>query len=47
MSADQGAFAMPARSPLSQAAAYLTQVWAVSDAEITKLRHDPMDLAEQ
>ena len=35
----------PRRLPiLSSAGDYLTQVFAVSDAEITKLRHDPMDL---
>lgn len=26
---------------------YLTQVYAVADAEVTKLRHDPMDLASR
>ena len=26
---------------------YLTQVFAVADAEVTKLRHDPMDLASR
>ena len=26
---------------------YLTQVWAVADAEVTKLRHDPMDLVSR
>jgi len=28
-------------------AGYLTQVWAVADAEVTKLRHDPMDLVSR
>jgi ABC-2 type transport system permease protein len=40
------AHALPASHgrPLSGAGAYLTQVFAVADAEVTKLRHDPMDL---
>ncbi len=32
---------------LTAAGDYLTQVFAVFDAEITKLRHDPMDLASR
>jgi ABC-2 type transport system permease protein len=33
-----------AKGPAEMAGDYLTQVFAVADAEITKLRHDPMDL---
>jgi ABC-2 type transport system permease protein len=35
----------PARLPvIAEIGDYLTQVFAVADAEVTKLRHDPMDL---
>jgi ABC-2 type transport system permease protein len=37
--------ALPARrSPLAPAGDYLTQVFAVAAAEVTKLRHDPIEL---
>ena len=40
--------AAPRRRTLIQPVGdYLTQVYAVTDAEITKLRHDPMDLASR
>jgi ABC-2 type transport system permease protein len=34
----------PHRALAPKAGAYVTQVFAVFDAEVTKLRHDPMDL---
>jgi ABC-2 type transport system permease protein len=34
-------------SPVGRLAAYATQVMAVADAEVLKLRHDPMDLASR
>ena len=33
-----------ARSPVEWAANYLTEMWAVTDAELTKLRHDPSEI---
>jgi ABC-2 type transport system permease protein len=35
------------RSPVAFPQAYLTQVFAVANAEAVKLRHDPMDLASR
>jgi len=35
---------MASRSPFTRAAAYATEVYAVADAEVRKLRHDPSEL---
>jgi ABC-2 type transport system permease protein len=36
---------LPARHPLlAPVSDYATQMWAVADAEVTKLRHDPIEL---
>lgn len=35
---------MASRSPFARAAAYATEVYAVADAEVRKLRHDPSEL---
>jgi ABC-2 type transport system permease protein len=37
----------PARSPLAGVGDFLTQMMAVADAEVVKLRHDPMDLVSR
>lgn len=44
MSADNAAIHSPAQSPATLAGHYLTQVFAVAAAEVTKLRHDPIEL---
>ena len=44
MSAGADAGAPPRTNPVGD---YLTQVFAVADAEVAKLRHDPMDLASR
>jgi len=44
VSAVQPPFAAEARTPAQWVGNYLTEIWAVTSAELTKLRHDPNEI---